>query len=211
MIQETTYDLEEVRRRPSMYVGGDYADRMHFCFIYAYVQAFEEYKNGFADHIEITLLPDNGIRIADNGRGLSYPEVAMTILTQKAEDLPIVNALSKHMKVAVHCDGEIQTQEYSEGRKMSEVKTVGKTDLHGTVLEFDLEKTFFGGEIFDYDRIYKFIYEQFLICKGLRLSLVDFRDDPDYKRNFNISENPIFLSDEQSPIAMKVQSYRPRL
>jgi DNA gyrase subunit B len=210
MIQETTYDLNKVRERPGMYVAGSYMDRIFYVFIYAFVQAYEEYKNGFADHIEITLLPNNVIRIADNGRGLSNLEEDMTILTQNAEDLPVVNALSKHMKVTVHCDGEIYTQEYSEGIKKIEVNNPGKTTFHGTVLEFELDKALFGGKIFDYDRISKFIYEQFLICKGLRLSLVDFRDDLDYKRNFNISENPIFLSDEHSPIAMKVQSFSPR-
>jgi len=210
MPEETRYDPSHVRERPSMYVGGIDNHGLFYCFIYIYTQAFEEYKMGFADHIEITLLPNNGIRIADNGRGISDLENAMTILTRKAENLPVVNALSKYMTVSVYRDGEIHTQEYAEGRKKTEVKNLGKTTLHGTVFEFELDKTIFGGKIFDHDQMCEFIYEQFLICSSLRLSLVDLRDNIDYKNDLSISKNIIFVSDMQSTIAMKVQSYRPR-
>lgn len=204
------YSLDLVRNRPAMFVG-TLDDRGLFnCALYIYAQAFEEYMKGSANFIEISLLPNNCIRIANNGSGIPKMEATMTVLvdeTQIIDRLSVVNALSAKMKITVHRDGEIYTQEYLEGKKISEVKTIGKTTLHGTIFEFEPDKKIFKDHKFNYDKFFDFIFEQHRMCKGLGLSIVDFRNEPDFIKDYGISDSAIFVSKIDSPLPMKRYSY----
>ena len=52
----------------------------------------------------------------------------------------VVNALSEYMEVLVHRDGKIWRQEYKRGKPQADVKAVGVTDHHGTVVTFKADK-----------------------------------------------------------------------
>jgi DNA gyrase subunit B len=62
--------LEPVRRRPGMYIGSTGIDGLHHLVWEIFDNSRDEAMGGFADHIEVVLLPDNTVRVVDNGRGI---------------------------------------------------------------------------------------------------------------------------------------------
>src|SRR4029078_12202015 len=54
-----------------------------------------------------------------------------------------VNALSTHLKVEVHREGKIFTQEYEKGVPMYDVKETGVSDKTGTIVTFTPDNTIF--------------------------------------------------------------------
>src|SRR3990167_1416027 len=62
--------LEPVRRRPGMYIGTTGPEGLHHLVWEIFDNSRDEAMGGFCDDIEVVLLPDNRIRVADNGRGV---------------------------------------------------------------------------------------------------------------------------------------------
>ena len=62
--------LEPVRRRPGMYIGTTGSDGLHHLVVEIFDNSRDEAMGGFADDVEIALLPGNRVRVADNGRGI---------------------------------------------------------------------------------------------------------------------------------------------
>ena len=62
--------LEPVRKRPGMYIGTTGLDGLHHLIWEIFDNSRDEAMGGFANDIEVTLLPGNRIRVTDNGRGI---------------------------------------------------------------------------------------------------------------------------------------------
>src|SRR3954465_8613658 len=62
--------LEPVRKRPGMYIGTTGPDGLHHLVWEIFDNSRDEAMGGFANDIEIVMLPGNRIRGADNGRGI---------------------------------------------------------------------------------------------------------------------------------------------
>src|SRR5215217_3057552 len=63
--------LEPVRKRPAMYIGGVDAKGLHHLVWEILDNAVDEYINGFADHIIVTLHKHgDAVTVTDNGRGI---------------------------------------------------------------------------------------------------------------------------------------------
>ncbi|MFH1551592.1 MAG: ATP-binding protein, partial [bacterium] len=62
--------LEPVRKRPGMYIGSTGVDGLHHLVWEVFDNGRDEAMGGFADEVEVALLPDNKVRVADNGRGI---------------------------------------------------------------------------------------------------------------------------------------------
>src|SRR3990167_74452 len=88
--------LEAVRRRPGMYIGTTGTTGLHHLIWEVFDNSRDEAMGGFANDIEIALLPENRVRVADNGRGipvdihpktkLSALETVMTMLHARSEE-----------------------------------------------------------------------------------------------------------------------------
>ncbi len=196
--------LEPVRKRPGMYIGTTGPDGLHHLITEIFDNSRDEAMGGFANDIEITFLPNNRVRVADNGRGIpvdvhkqtktSALEMVMTVLHAGGkfggEDsgykvsgglhgvgASVVNALSVFTKVLVHRDGGIHMQEYSQGKKKAAVKKIGSSKLHGTIVTFEPDPIIFKeGVVFDFNRIVGHMRQQAYLVRGLRISVIDARE-----------------------------------
>ena len=195
--------LEPVRRRPGMYIGTTGPDGLHHLITEIFDNSRDEAMGGFANRIEVVLLPGNRVRVTDNGRGIpvdihkqtkvSALETIMTVLHAGGkfggEDTgykvsgglhgvgaSVVNALSNYMKVVVHKDNAIYMQEYARGKVKAAVKKIGKTENHGTIVTFEPDPEIFKeGIIFDFNRVISHMRQQAYLVKGLRISAIDAR------------------------------------
>lgn len=196
--------LEPVRRRPGMYIGSTGPTGLHHLVWEIFDNSRDEAMGGFADHVELTLLPQNRIRVVDNGRGIpvgihpktkvSALETVMTTLHAGGkfggEDsgykvsgglhgvgASVVNALSDYTRAEVHKDGAIWMQEYSQGNKKAAVKKVGTTKNNGTIVTFQPDPTIFKEGIdFDLKTIIDHVRQQAYLVKKLRVTVIDARD-----------------------------------
>ena len=195
--------LEPVRKRPGMYIGTTGPDGLHHLVWEIFDNARDEAMGGYADDIEIALLPDGYVRVADNGRGVpvgihpktkvSALETIMTTLHAGGkfggEDsgykisgglhgvgASVVNALSEHTKVVVHQDGGTHVQEYKIGKPVAKVKKIGTSKEHGTVVLFKPDATIFKEGIeWNWEKIVTHLRQQAYLIKGVRVSVFDAR------------------------------------
>src|SRR3989344_8076434 len=70
--------LEPVRKRPGMYIGTTGPDGLHHLIKEIFDNSRDEAMNGYCDHIEVALLPDGYVRVADNGRGIPVDAIKKT-------------------------------------------------------------------------------------------------------------------------------------
>src|SRR3989338_7989338 len=64
--------LEPVRKRPGMYIGTTGPDGLHHLVTEIFDNSRDEAIGGFADKIEVPLLPNNRVRVVNNGRGIPF-------------------------------------------------------------------------------------------------------------------------------------------
>ncbi len=193
--------LEPVRKRPGMYIGGTGLEGLHHLIWEIFDNSRDEAMGGFADDIEVVLLPGNRVRVADNGRGIpvdvhpktkvSALETIMTTLHAGGKfgqggykvsgglhgvGASVVNALSIWMKAVVHKDGGVYMQEYKQGKPKASVKKTGKTDQQGSIVSFEADAEIFKEIKFSWNQIVGRMREQAYLVKGLRISIIDARE-----------------------------------
>ncbi len=210
--------LEPVRKRPGMYIGTTGPDGLHHLITEIFDNSRDEAMGGFADHIEVVLLPHNRVRVVDNGRGVpvdihkttkvSALETIMTTLHAGGKfggdesgykisgglhgvGASVVNALSIYTQVLVHKDGGIYMQEYSQGKKKASVKKIGSTKEHGTIVSFEPDEAIFKEIKFDFTRVVHSLRQQAYLVKGLRITVMDARDCKD----LDINEDIFYFND----------------
>jgi DNA gyrase subunit B len=199
--------LDPVRRRPGMYIGTTGPEGLHHLVWEIFDNSRDEAMGGFCDEIEVVLLPNNRIRVADNGRGVpidihkktkvSALETVMTTLHAGGKfggegykvsgglhgvGASVVNALSIYCKAEVHKDGGKYLQEYSQGKKKASVKKVGSSKLHGTIITFEPDEEIFKDIKFDLNTIVNHIRQQAYLVKKLKVSIIDARGWDNKKR-----------------------------
>ena len=195
--------LDPVRRRPGMYIGTTGPEGLHHLIWEIFDNSRDEAMGGFCDDIEVVLLPENKIRVADNGRGIpidihkktkvSALETVMTTLHAGGKfggensgykvsgglhgvGASVVNALSIYCKAEVHKDGGKYFQEYSQGKKKAAVKKFGSSKLNGTIITFQPDEEIFKDIKFDLNTVISHIRQQAYLVKGLRILIIDARE-----------------------------------
>ncbi len=192
--------LEPVRKRPGMYIGTTGTEGLHHLIWEVFDNSRDEAMGGFANDIEVVLLPQNRIRVADNGRGIpidthkqtkvSALETIMTTLHAGGKfgeggykvsgglhgvGVSVVNALSSWCKAEVHRDGGYYMQEYVRGKRKAAVKRINASKRQGTIVTFDADPEIFKEIAYDFDKIVGRLRQQAYLVKGLRITIVDAR------------------------------------
>jgi DNA gyrase subunit B len=213
---EVLEGLDPVRKRPGMYIGTTGIDGLHHLITEVFDNSRDEAMADHADHIEVVLLPDNKVRIADNGRGIpvdehkdvgvSALEVIMTTLHAGGKfggdgykvsgglhgvGISVVNALSTWAKVVVHRDGGEYMQGYEIGVRQDDVKKLRKSDKTGTIVSFEPDESIFETLDFKWDRIISYLRQQAYLVPELRVHIIDARD---YEEK--IDDSKVFYFDE---------------
>ena len=194
--------LEAVRRRPGMYIGTTGIDGLHHLIWEIFDNSRDEAMGGFADSVEVALLPNNRIRVVDNGRGIpvdkhkktkvSALETIMTTLHAGGKfggegykfsgglhgvGVSVVNALSSYVRAEVHREGAAHVQEYKNGGKaVASVKKIGASKLHGTVITFDADPEIFPEIKYNWKTIVEHLRQQAYLVRGMRLTIIDARE-----------------------------------
>ncbi len=196
--------LEAVRKRPAMYIGDISVKGLHHLVYEVVDNSIDEAMAGYCNQIIVTVLPDNSVRVTDNGRGIptdyhekekkSALEVVMTVLHAGGKfdkgsykvsgglhgvGVSCVNALSIMLKVTVHREGKIFEQEYSQGKPLYAVREAGESDYTGTTVHFKPDNTIFITEVYDFNILASRLRELSFLNKGIELTLIDEREKDD--------------------------------
>src|SRR5918994_7972002 len=153
--------LEAVRKRPGMYIGSTGERGLHHLVYEVVDNAVDEALAGYCDTILIRILPEGGIQVVDNGRGIPVKEhpkekipaitLALTVLHAGGKfgdggykvsgglhgvGVSVVNALSERLQVEVHRDGFVWEQEYSRGAPQHDLRQGAPASDTGTTITF---------------------------------------------------------------------------
>ena len=192
--------LEPVRKRPGMYIGTTGPDGLHHLIWEIFDNSRDEAMGGFANRVEVAILPGNYIRVVDNGRGIPVDTHKQTKVSALETILctlhaggkfggegykvsgglhgvgaSVVNALSTHMVAEVHRDGGYYIQEYQIGKPKAKVKKVGTSKFQGTIIAFQADPTIFNEVKYDFKRIVNHLRQQAYLVKDLTITVIDAR------------------------------------
>ena len=143
--------LEAVRKRPGMYIGSTSIRGLHHLVYEIVDNSIDEALAGYCNHIEVSILPGDEIRVQDNGRGIptgihpkmgiSTLEVVFTVLHAGGKfggggykvsgglhgvGASVVNALSESLKVQVRNEGTVKQMAFARGKTTETMHVVAR-------------------------------------------------------------------------------------
>ncbi|WP_433857272.1 DNA topoisomerase (ATP-hydrolyzing) subunit B [Streptomyces kronopolitis] len=194
--------LDAVRKRPGMYIGSTGERGLHHLVQEVVDNSVDEAMAGHADTIDVTILPDGGVRVVDNGRGIPVGivpsenkpavEVVMTVLHAGGKfggggyavsgglhgvGVSVVNALSQRVAVEVRTDGHRWTQEYKLGVPTAPLAQHEATQESGTSVTFWADGDIFETTEYSFETLSRRFQEMAFLNKGLTIALTDERPD----------------------------------
>ena len=195
--------LEAVRIRPGMYIGSTGPRGLHHLVYEIVDNSVDEALAGYATHIEVTILPDNGVRVIDNGRGIPVDEVpgegvsgVETVLTKlhaggkfggggyavsgglHGVGISVVNALSTRIDVEVRQKGFHWSQRFVDQHAVAPLAKgapMTQDEDSGTTVTFWADPTIFETTVYDFETLRSRFQQMAFLNKGLRITLTDMR------------------------------------
>ncbi|MCD8017296.1 MAG: DNA topoisomerase (ATP-hydrolyzing) subunit B [Oscillospiraceae bacterium] len=194
--------LEAVRKRPGMYIGSTSSSGLHHLVYEIVDNAIDEALAGYCTHIELSIEPDDVIKVVDNGRGVPVDiqeqtgkpalEVVYTVLHAGGKfggggykvsgglhgvGASVVNALSEWMTVESRKNGKVYQMKFSRGDITQSMTVVGDTDVSGTTVIFKPDPEMFEDRVYDYEVLHKRMREEAFLNAGLRITITDNRGE----------------------------------
>jgi DNA gyrase subunit B len=194
--------LEPVRERPGMYIGSTGETGLHHLVWEIADNSVDEALAGYASHIKVEILPDNVIRVTDDGRGMPidiHPETKRPALEAiftvlhaggKFDDgaykvsgglhgvgASVVNALSEWLEVTVMRNGKQYTERFERGLVVEDLYEHDTSDHTGTIVTFKPDYEMFHETlVFNYETIRKRMQETAYLNSILTITVEDRRD-----------------------------------
>ena len=185
-----------------MYIGSTGPQGLHHLVYEIVDNAIDEALAGFCTHIEVELLPDNVVRVRDNGRGipvdiqpkLGIPAVTVVFTVLHAGGkfggggykvsgglhgvgASVVNALSTWLEVEVRRDGRCWKQRFEYGKATGDLYDAGPADESGTTVTFAADPAIFETTLYDYETLLTRLREQAFLNAGVRITFTDRRGE----------------------------------
>ncbi len=215
-------DLEPVRKRPGMYIGGTGKAGLHHLLWEVVDNSVDEAINGFASTIEVTLHEDcESVSVSDNGRGIpvdihpeegrSALEIILTTLHAGGKfdsdnyftsgglhgvGSSVVNALSTELVAHIKRDGRLHRQSFSRGLAQESIQEIDSARGTGTEIFFRPDPDIFEAVTFDPEMIADWLEIKAFLNQGLRIVFRDEVNDEyhEYKHDGGVAD---FLSHVQ--------------
>ncbi|MDX3238377.1 DNA topoisomerase (ATP-hydrolyzing) subunit B [Streptomyces sp. ME03-5709C] len=194
--------LDAVRKRPGMYIGSTGERGLHHLVYEVVDNSVDEALAGHADTINVTILPDGGVRVVDNGRGIPVDivpsegkpavEVVLTVLHAGGKfggggyavsgglhgvGVSVVNALSTKVAVEVKREGSRWTQDYKMGVPTAPLQRNEEVSETGTSVTFWADGDIFETLEYSFETLSRRFQEMAFLNKGLTISLTDERPE----------------------------------
>lgn len=205
--------LEPVRMRPGMYIGSTGPSGLHHLVWEVVDNSIDEAMAGHCDKISVTILPDGGCRVSDNGRGIpvdkhpqyedkSAAEVVLTVLHAGGKfggsgykvsgglhgvGVSVVNALSERLVLDIDRDGNSYQMEFKNGGIPNGPLTMvgkSKSRKHGTTVTFWPDPTIFEETEFRSQTITERLQTMAFLNRSLEIVFEDQRPGKEQKVSF---------------------------
>jgi DNA gyrase subunit B len=198
--------LEAVRKRPGMYIGSTGERGLHHLVWEIVDNSVDESLAGYADRIDVTIRPDGGVTVVDNGRGIptgkrsgedvSAVELVLTQLHAGGKfggggykvsgglhgvGSSVVNALSSRLDVEVRQEGHVFRMSFDHGvprEPLSRDEPLTDPKQTGTTVTFWPNPDIFESVDFDFETIRARFQQTAFLNKGLTITLLDERPEP---------------------------------
>ncbi len=199
--------LEAVRKRPGMYIGSTSSRGLHHLVYEIVDNAIDEALAGYCTHIEVRLLPDDVVEVADNGRGIptgihpkmgiSTLEVVLTVLHAGGKfggegyafsgglhgvGSSVVNALSEWLVAEVRQNGARHVMRFARGVPTGPMEVEPYEGESGTTIRFKADAEIFDETEYSFDILLSRLREQAFLNAGLRITLRDERGEEKTER-----------------------------
>ena len=218
--------LAAVRKRPGMYIGSTGERGLRHLVFEVAGQAVNEVLAGRAGFVEITLMPDGGVRVADDGPGVPFEDAAdgagpgleaqltrlmirpfrvgprYPALSLRGVGVAVVNALSTRLLAEVRCQGVRRVQEYVRGVAAAPPVDAGSAAGTGTIITFWPDPDIFETTECSFDALAERFRELAFLNRDLDISLTDERHVPEPRsvrfRSLGGARGMVELPDEQA-------------
>lgn len=188
--------LEAVRKRPGMYIGSTGERGLHHLIWEVVDNAVDEAMAGYATTVNVVLLEDGGVEVADDGRGIPVAthasgiptvDVVMTQLHAGGKfdsdayaisgglhgvGVSVVNALSTRLEVEIKRDGYEWSQVYEKSEPLG-LKQGAPTKKTGSTVRFWADPAVFETTEYDFETVARRLQEMAFLNKGLTINLTD--------------------------------------
>ena len=198
--------LEAVRKRPGMYIGSTGPSGLHHLVWEVVDNSVDEAMAGHCSEIIVTILPDGGCQVSDNGRGIpvgkhhqeedmSAAEVVFTKLHAGGKfggdgykvsgglhgvGISVVNALSIKVEVEIDRDEKRHYMEFSSGGNLEiKLNEIGEAPngRTGTTVRFWPDPEIFEEVNFRAQTLLERFQMMAFLNKSLQISFSDKRED----------------------------------